>query len=70
MRVQTEFVLVQNLLITDQWRPTPTFILQVPVLDQVLLLLHSVLSSFTDTTKFRFELDRFAILARPIRLRV
>ena len=70
MRVQTEFVSVQNPLLSDQWRPTPTFILQVPVLDQALLLLHSVLGSFTDTTRFRFELDRFGILARLIRLRV
>lgn len=51
-------------------RPTPTFVLLVPVLDQALLLLHSVLGSFTDTTRFRFELDRFGILAQPIRLRV
>ena len=70
MRVRTEFVSVQNLRFTDQWRPTPTFILQSPVLDQALLLLHSVLGSFTDTTRFRFELDRFGILARLIRLRV
>lgn len=64
MRVQPEFVTVQKMRKTGQTKLTPTFIWQVPVLDQALLLLRLVLGSFTDTTRFRFELDRFGILAK------